>query len=570
MSTTRRVVFTMVLILFASSRAQGQTVPGFRDVAAEANVNFRFDAGSRGKHDLPEIMGGGVALIDADGDGRLDLYFCNGGPIAPDAEGDDPPCRLYRNDGGGRFTDITDRAGAPGPRYAMGAAVGDYDGDGRDDLFVSGWGDQRLYRNAGGRFDDVTDAAGLASDLWSTSAAFADLDDDGDLDLYVASYVRYDPKTAPYCAAPDGQRDYCGPEVFPAQPDRLYRNNGDGTFTDVSDDAGIALPGGRGLGVLIADMTGDRRLDVFVANDGTPCWLFENHGGLRFEEVGVTAGVAVDGSGQALSGMGIARGDVDGDRQPDLLVSNFHGRSTIGFQAIAPGEYRDASRTFGLTVTTSVLGFGLGLADFDNDGDLDLLQANGHVLDRARLGEPLAMRPLLLRNARGRFEDVSATAGPWFRQPILGRGVAVGDLDGDGRPDAVVAALDAPAAVLRNVSTAGHFLTLELVGKPPACRQPIGAKVVPSWCAGARPRAGRRRQLSGGLVASGPSRPRRCRTGRSAGGRVAVGPGGGLDRREGRSNNPPGGRLRRHRVSTRERRTRQGHSGCNALIRRVS
>src|SRR5579875_3571858 len=206
----------------------------FEDVAASAGVTFRFETGTRGQHDLPEVMGGGVAVFDADGDGLLDIYLCNGGPIVATAGAADPPCRLYRNEGGWRFEDITHRAHAPGPSYAMGAAVGDYDGDGRDDLFVTGWRDQRLYRNlGGGRFEDATRRAGLASDAWGTSAAFADLDGDGDLDLYVATYLNYDVDSAPFCAAPDGRRDYCGPEDFPAQPDRLYRNNGDGTFTDV-------------------------------------------------------------------------------------------------------------------------------------------------------------------------------------------------------------------------------------------------------------------------------------------------------------------------------------------------
>ena len=439
----------------------------FRDVAAEAGVSFRFFDGSRGWHDLPEIMGGGVALIDFDGDGDLDLYLCDGGPIVGEPGRFDPPCRLYRNDGAWRFVDVTDRADAPGPSYAMGAAVGDYDGDGLDDLFVTGWRDQRLYRNlGGGRFEDVTSRAGVGSTLWSTSAAFADLDGDGDLDLFVANYLAYDPALAPFCAAPDGKRDYCGPEDFAAEPDRLYRNDGGGRFTDVSKAAGVEGPGGRGLGVVAVDLVGDAGLDLFVANDGTACRMFENKGSLRFEEVGMASGVALDGRGEALAGMGVAAGDVDGDGRLDLVVSNFLGRSTVGFRSLGGGAFVDASDALGLAgPTRSVLGFGVALADFDSDGRLDLIQANGHVLDRARLGQPSAMRPTLLRNVGGRFQDVSATAGPWFARPILGRGLAVGDLDGDGRPDVVVNALGAPAALLRNVTEGGHSLDLELSGR---------------------------------------------------------------------------------------------------------
>ncbi|WP_435019825.1 CRTAC1 family protein [Tundrisphaera sp. TA3] len=468
-----------VLLLLVVGPARGDDGPlVLRDRAAGSGVDFRFHAGSRGRHDLPEIMGGGLGLIDADGDGRLDVYACNGGPISGD--GPDPPSRLFRNAGGGRFEEITAAADAPGPSYAMGVAVGDFDGDGRDDLFVSGWRDQRLYRNAGGgRFQDVTGRAGLSSRDWGTSAAFADLDGDGDLDLYVATYLDYDPGAAPFCAAPDGRRDYCGPEEFAAQPDHLYRNDGDGRFTDVARESGIALPGGRGLGVVIADLTGDRRPDIYVANDGSACWLFENLGGLRFREVGVAAGVAFDARGDALAGMGVAVGDLDGDCRPDLAATNFLRRSTVAFRALGHGQFAEDSGPLGIAAPTRpVLGFGLALADLDADGDLDLFQANGHVLDRARLGDPFAMRPTLLRNRAGRFSDASDRAGPWFARPILGRGVASGDLDGDGGPpDLLVAALDAPLALLRVDAPAGRSLVLDLAARPPAHRSAVGARV---------------------------------------------------------------------------------------------
>jgi len=449
----------------------------FEESAARGGVTFRFETGSRQRHDLPEIMGGGVALIDGDQDGWPDLYFCNGGPIGTDEPRDSTSCRYYRNHRDGTFRDQTATAQAPGPSYAMGAAVGDADGDGRDDLFVTGWRDQRLYRNqGGGRFLDVTEQAGLRSDQWSTSAAFADLDGDGDLDLYVANYLAYDPATAPYCAAPDGRRDYCGPEDFPAQPDRLYRNNGGGTFTDVSSAAGIDLADGRGLGVLVADLSGDRRPDLFVANDGSACRLFENQGDLRFQDVAVERGVAFDGQGQALAGMGVAHGDLDGDGRLDLVVTNFFDRSTIAFQSLPGGSYQDVSASWGLVAATRrVLGFGVVLEDFDGDGRLDLFQANGHVLDRARLGPPFAMRPTLLRNDGRRFVDAGGGAGAWFAQSRLGRGVAVGDVDRDGRPDLVVSTLDGPAAILRNATRQGRWVVLELVDR--SGRRATGARV---------------------------------------------------------------------------------------------
>jgi enediyne biosynthesis protein E4 len=458
----------------SSPSKEGEASPIlFRDIAAEAGVVFRFQNGTRGKHDLPEIMGGGLAWIDVDGDGRLDLYFCNGGPIEPGQP--DPPGALFRNRGGGKFEALPDPP--PGPPYAMGCAVGDYDGDGRDDLFVTGWRGQRLYRNQGaGKFLDVTDRAGLDSDLWTTSAAFADLDGDGDLDLFVAAYLDYDAAIAPFVAAPDGRRDFAGPESFPAQPDRLYRNNGDGTFADVSKAAGVDRPDGRGLGVLVADLVGDERIDIYVTNDGSPCFLFENKGGLKFEEVALRVGLAVNGNGESLAGMGVALGELDG--LETLLVTNFLDRSTIAFAMTSRGVYLDATSRLGLEIATrSVNGFGVALADFDGDGLLDVVQANGHVLDRERLGVPFAMRPSLLRNNGRRLIDLANRAGPAFDRPILGRGLAVGDFDDDGRPDVAIGCLDSPALLLRNVTEAPAGLTLELVGRPPSNPAAIGAIV---------------------------------------------------------------------------------------------
>ncbi len=464
-----RVSSSLVLVLGLAKACAAQAGETERssivlnDVAARAGVVFRFHHGSRGRHDLPEIMGGGVALFDADGDGRLDLYLCDGGPIGDGKDQSDPPCRLFRNRGGMRFEDVTDAAGCPGPSYAMGAVAGDYDGDGRVDLFVTGWRGQRLYRNrGGGQFEDVTRQAGLESSRWSTSAAFADLDGDGDLDLYVATYLEYDPALAPYCAAPDGRRDYCGPEDFPAQPDMLYRNNGDGTFTDLAAKAGIDQPPGRGLGVLVAELTGDNRPDVFVANDGSPCRLYANQGNLAFREIALESGVATDGNGEALAGMGVAFGDLMGSGRPMLMVANFLGRGTVAFeQSPGPaGPYRDVSSAIGLKgLTKGMLGFGLAMVDLDGGGSLELIQTNGHVLDRERLGTPFRMRPVIVGVVAGRL----VARVSWPSERVLGRGLAVGDLDGDGRPDLVAAALDAPVAILHNESPGKNRLMLELV-----------------------------------------------------------------------------------------------------------
>lgn len=487
-------------LLAVSTAASGEI--RFEDVAERSGIDFRFHDGSRGRRDLPEIMGGGLALFDADGDGRPDVFLCQGGPIGPESPGGDPPCRLFLNRGGGRFQDVTAIAGLPGPSFAMGAAAGDYDGDGRTDLFVSGWRGQRLYRNLGsGRFEDVTADAGLSSSSWSTGAAWADLDGDGDLDLYVAGYVDYDPALAPYCAAPDGARDYCAPEDFEPQPDRLYRNDG-GRFCDASAEAGLPKAAERGLGVLIADLDGDRRPDVFVANDGGRCRLLANRGGLRFEDVAETSGVARDGRGRPLAGMGVARADLDGDGLPDLAVTNFLGRSTIGFRALDGGGFADESERLGLAqATRRVLGFGIVASDFDGDGREDLLQVDGHVLDRARLGTPFAMPPVLLQGGAGGFADVSDRAGGWFKRPTLGRGLAVGDVDGDGRPDLAATALDAPFALLLNRSRGETFVSLDLVDR----------RGLPAFGARVRARVGGRevvRDLIGGgsYLSSSPPR----------------------------------------------------------------
>ena len=301
----------------------------FDDIAERAGVRFQYDSGATSRLFIADTMGGGVALFDFDDDGWLDIYFVNGCALPFDPQSPPRPNKLYRNRGDGTFEDVTERAGVGGRGYGMGCAVGDFDNDGHDDLFVTGLNQTVLYRNRGdGTFADVTAQAGVASSRWTTAAGFGDLDGDGDLDLVVVTYVEADPDDILECRDKSGRLIHCQPERFPAQLDHLFRNNGDGTFSDISREAGIEVPEGRGLGLAIADLDGDGRLDLFVANDGTANFLFRNRGGLRFEEVGLTAGVAYDAMGQPTASMGVVAEDLNDDGRIDLFHTNFINQSS--------------------------------------------------------------------------------------------------------------------------------------------------------------------------------------------------------------------------------------------------
>jgi hypothetical protein len=430
-------------------------------------------------------MAGGVALLDFDGDGRLDVYALQGGPFPPQCC--PPPFgdRLFRNGRDGRFQDVTASSGLaslPGG-FGHGVAVGDYDNDGWPDLFVTRWRSYSLYRNrGGGHFQDVTAQAGLGGDRdWPTSAAWADFDNDGDLDLYVCHYLKWDAENPTLCEYPEHSKPgylYCDPLLFPALPDHVFRNDG-GRFTDVTAEASIVDRDGRGLGVVAADLDDDGMVDIFVANDLSANYFFRNLGGFRFSEQATEAGLAASAEGGYLAGMGIACGDLDGDGRLDLAVSNFFNQATTHYHNHGGGLFSDRSAASGLAVATRhFLGFGLSALDANNDGRLDLVQANGHVSDFSP-SFPYEMRAqLLLGDASGRFRDVSEQAGPPFQVLRLGRGLAVGDMDNDGRVDVLIVGQGALLALFHNQRSpsAGHFLTLALEGVA-LNRDSVGAKV---------------------------------------------------------------------------------------------
>jgi hypothetical protein len=464
--------------------AGGLAIPVFQDQAAQRGLAFGFENGQSTQRQLPETTSGGVALLDFDGDGWLDIYAIQGGPFPPP----DGPLpfgdRLFRNRGNGTFLDVTAAYGLaalPGG-YGQGVAVGDYDNDGRPDIFVTRWRSYALYHNLGSaRFEDHTQRAGLTGDRdWPTSAAWADLDDDGDLDLYVCHYLKWDARNPFLCeqtGGPSAGYVYCDPRPFPSLPDHVFRNDG-GRFVDVTAEAGVLDRDGRGLGVVAADLDEDGKIDLFVANDTTPNYFFRNRGRFRFVEQGLESGLATSASGGNLAGMGVACGDLDGDGRVDLAVTNFYQESTTLYHNHGRGLFSDRADAVGLAAPTRyVLGFGLAMLDANNDGHLDLAQANGHVADY-RPRTPYAMRAqLFLGDATGRLTDVSDQAGLPWQILRVGRGLAVGDIDNDGRTDVVIVAQNGPLALLRNQSASqNHFLVLSLEGTA-SNRDAVGARV---------------------------------------------------------------------------------------------
>lgn len=460
----------------------------FEDIAQRSGLNFVSDSSPTPNKNQPETMVAGVGLLDYDNDGYLDVLVVNGAAI-PSLQKESPKYwnRLYRNNHDGTFTDVTEAAGVTGLGYGMGVAVADYDNDGWPDIYVVNVGKNQLLRNNGnGTFTDVTDKAGVpggnldGEKMWSVSAAWVDYNNDGLLDLFVSNYCKWHVNRDPYCGPTPKLRAYCHPNNYANLPNTLYRNNGDGTFTDVSVETGIAKYSGKGMGVVVADYDGDGFMDIFVANDNHPNFLFHNLGGKKFEEVALESGVAYAQSGNALSGMGVDFRDVDNDGRPDLWHTAVENESFPLFHNAGGGQFVEQTLPAQLAVTRAMSGWGNGIFDFDNDGWKDLFVARSNVLDNiAQFGNRKYEEPnSVLRNlGNGKFQDVSSDAGADFQLAAPHRGVAFGDVDNDGRIDAVVSVLNGSLRYFHNISkNNNHWIILKLVGKK-SNRMGLGAQV---------------------------------------------------------------------------------------------
>jgi hypothetical protein len=476
-------------LLMGSTPAPGVR---FTDITRGCGIDFEQANSATSNKYLVETMGGGVALLDYDGDGRLDIFFTNGAKIDdPMPAGSQPSKsdrrfwnRLYHQNADGTFSDVSERAGLTGMpqnRYGMGVAVGDYDNDGRPDLYVTNYGANTLYRNNGdGTFSDVTAKAGVAASGWSASAGFFDYDNDGRLDLFVTRYVEWTFQKNGYCGEKKpGYRSYCHPDNYEGMTNILYHNNGDGTFTDVSAKSGIADSTGKGLGVSFADYDQDGFTDVYVANDSVQCFLYHNNGNGTFSEVGLLLGVGFNEEGKTFAGMGVDFADYDNDGRPDVVVTDLSNERYRLFRQANDGSFQDVSNSSGLGAATLLFsGWSARFVDYDNDGWKDVFFAQGHVMDTIEKISPnLKYRqpPLLLRNEAGRF--VRAAAGEALEGSWPARGAAFGDLDNDGDIDVVVSNVGERALVLRNDGgNQKSWLGIRTVGRK-SNRDGIGCRV---------------------------------------------------------------------------------------------
>jgi hypothetical protein len=482
----RRLLLPIAAFAIAAPPAAGPIV--FEELAGRSGLRFVTDSSPTPNKNQPETMVAGVGLLDYDNDGYLDVYLVNGAAI-PSLRKESPKYwnRLFHNNGNGTFTDVTEKAGVKGEGYGMGVAIGDYDNDGWTDIFLANvTGNQLFHNNHDGTFTDVTAKAHLSGamhegkKMWSISAGWFDFDNDGRLDLFVSNYCKWEVDKDPFCGPNANTRAYCHPKNYPPLPNTLYHNNGDGTFTDVSGEMEIDKFYGKGMGIAFADYDHDGFTDVFVANDNAPNLLFHNLGGKKFEEVALQAGVAYPESGAFISGMGADFRDVNNDGWEDIWHTAIEGETFPLFKNSGNGEFAEVTMVAGLHATRNMSGWSNGIFDFDNDGWKDLFVVRGNTQDNiAKMSTRQYAEPAsVFRNlANGKFIDVSAEAGPDFQKPAAQRGVAFGDLDNDGRIDAVVSILNGSAKYFHNISAGGnHWILLKLVGTK-SNRMGLGARV---------------------------------------------------------------------------------------------
>lgn len=453
----------------------------FVDVAEQIGAQFRYENGESGQALMVESTGGGVAWLDYDSDGELDLLLPQGGD--PTSKGDRarPKDQLFRGVGSGTFEAVGTSAAIDDGEYSQGVAVGDFDNDGFDDAYSTGVRHNTLFRNQGdGTFENVTDAAQVDTRRWSTSGAWGDLDGDGDLDLYVCTYVNYDADNPVICRlVKSGAPGVCHPRDLAPVPDECYENLGNGTFRAVAHEWKLEGSNNRGLGVVIADLNNDRLPDLFVANDTTANFLYLNRGKHDFEESAALLGCAVSATGTTQANMGIAVGDYDGNGLLDLYVTHFTGEWNTMYRNLGPEGFQDRTALLGLVEPTlPKLGFGTVMADFDQDGNVELFVANGHIERPADNGD-FEMEAQLFTKVGNRFRECGQEAGEYFRRKVVGRGVAMGDFDHDGDWDLAIAHQNSLATVLRNDSRRGHWLKVKGIGRI-GSRTPIGLRITVS------------------------------------------------------------------------------------------
>jgi hypothetical protein len=480
---------------FAMSPLQqaGGSPPLFEWIpSSTSKITWRHVNGASPEYYLPETTGPGCAFFDYDNDGWMDIYLVNSGKC--DFFNPSTPLRnaLYRNNRDGTFTDVTEKAGVAGGGFGQGVAIGDYDNDGFPDIYVTQYGHNILYHNNGdGTFTDVTAKAGLAAPGWSSSAVWFDYDNDGKLDLFVCRFVDFDKSKNRFCGNPQtGERYYCVPRVYNPMPSWLFHNNGDGTFTDVSNESGISSVLGKAWGVVATDINNDNLIDLFVANDTVANFLFANRGNGKFEEIGLQAGVAYSADGRARSGMGVDSADFDQDGWMDLFVDNIDHEMYSLYHNNHDETFDDEAMPDGIGMAVMLMsGWGVKFFDYDNDGNIDLFIANGHPDTKVQERDSSVQykEKLLLFHNTGRdfkhaFENVSQEGGPVFNERFASRGMAIGDYDNDGAVDVLVAVNNSTPVLLHNIAAKhSHWLGIQLIGKK-ANRDAIGARV--TWQAG--------------------------------------------------------------------------------------